>query len=359
MAVDRTQFVYVIDVGIKANIAFDKFYYNFKANGKLYSKIFDYSSNIGWDKKTRISKVKFDAMNYKNSKLNPKTDLNELIKLNDFIQMHFDKLPDTVWTKTKKKHYFNYIQKHIGNKKVIDIKQMHIKDCIKAQEDLKLAPRTIKTTLEILNPLFKEAVANRLIDFNPCTGVSIKVPKTKKTVLNASQQLAEIYNAIHIIFGNNPYYLSFYLLALHGRRKSEILNLKWEKIDFENSRYLLEDTKNGDHQMFFLPENIKIELLKFRGTSGWIYSSSFKIGNRIGNIEKQTKKIKALIPNFTLHYMRNVIVSAMAEQGVSATVMSGALGHNNTTTLSKYLSLNHVQGSMVANDTITSITKRY
>ena len=110
--------------------------------------------------------------------------------------------------------------------------------------------------------------------------------------------------------------------------------------------------------MMFLPPKIKDILLKFSEKEGWVYASSVNIGQRIGNIEKQTAKIKAIIPNFTLHYMRNVIVSAMAEQGISATLMSGALGHNNTSTLAKYLSLDHTQGSQVANETIEAITKK-
>ena len=356
MAIDRKIYINEVDIGLKANEDYKKFYFNSKINGKIYSKLFDYSKT-DWDKRTRIAKAKSESITFKNNKLNPKTELDEKIKFEVFIQMHFDKLPNTIWTATKKKHYEKYIKKTIGNKKVTDIKQMHIKDCIKSQENEGLAPRTVKTTLEILNPVFKEAIANRLIDFNPCIGISVKVPKTKKTVMMASEQLANIYKAIHQVFENNPYYLSFYLFALQGRRKSEILNLKWEQIDFENNRYILEDTKNGEHQMFFLPPNIKNELLKFRDSFGWVYSSSSKQGNRIINIEKQTKKLKVFIKNFTLHYMRNVILSAMAEQGVSATLMSGALGHNNTSTLSKYLSLNHVEGSIVANKTIEGITK--
>ena len=121
-------------------------------------------------------------------------------------------------------------------------------------------------------------------------------------------------------------------------------------------RYLLLNKEAFPH-LINQDGTIKNELLKFRDSFGWVYSSSSKQGNRVINIEKQTKKLKDLIPNFTLHYMRNVIVSAMAEQGVSATLMSGALGHNNTSTLSKYLSLNHVEGSIVANKTIEGITK--
>ncbi|WP_323668709.1 tyrosine-type recombinase/integrase [Aliarcobacter butzleri] len=317
MAVDRKQFIEAIDIGLKSNKTFDKFYFNFKVNNKLYSKIFDYTNKKEWDKKTRISKAKTEAIAYKQNKINPKTELDENIKFDTFISMHFEKLPNTSWSTTKIKHYNNYLKNHLGNKKVMDIKQMHIKECIREQEEKNLAPRTIKTTIELLNPVFKEAIANRLIDYNPCIGITIKLPKTKKIVLNASEQLSEIHKTIHEVFKNNPFYLSFYLFALQGRRKSEILNLKWQNIDFNNDIYLLEDTKNGEHQLFSLPKTIKDELLKFKDVKGWIYTSSINSNERISNIEKQTAKLKKILPNFTLHFMRNILVSAMAEQGIA------------------------------------------
>lgn len=110
--------------------------------------------------------------------------------------------------------------------------------------------------------------------------------------------------------------------------------------------------------MFFLPDNIKILLETFRERKGYVFESSLKKGHPISNLEVQTKKIKNYIPTFTLHYMRNVVVSAMAEQGVSATLMSGALGHSNTGTLSKYLSLPYSQGSEQASKTIENITMK-
>ncbi|MFA7084950.1 MAG: tyrosine-type recombinase/integrase [Arcobacteraceae bacterium] len=235
---------------------------------------------------------------------------------------------------------------------------MHIKDCIKKQENLGLAPGTVKTTLEILNPTFHEAVANRVIDFNPCYGISIKIPRTKKIVMHASDELSIIIKTIYEVFHNNPFYLSFYLFAIQGRRKSEILTLKWEQIDFKNNTYLLEDTKNGEHQVFHLAKNIRLELEKFQSKTGWVYESFVNQGQRVTNVEKQTNKLKQLIPNFTLHRLRNIIVSAMAEQGMSPTLMSAALGHNNTTTLSKYLTLNYMKSSEVVEQVIQNIINK-
>jgi integrase len=357
MAIDISEFPNQIDTGLKASKDYKKFYYRFKHEDKQFRTIFDYSDK-SWDKRTRITKAKIDAAAFREKKINPVTEIDEDIILDDFIDEHFKHMDNTTWKQTKINHYNNYIQKSLGRKKVQSIKQMHIKQCIKEQQDLGLKPRTVKTTLEILNPVFKEAMANRLVDYNPCYGISIKLPKTKKIVTNASSQLLEIYNAINEVFDDDPGYKSFYLFALQGRRKSEILKLRWENINFARNTYLVEDTKNGEHQVFTFPLHIKELLEQFRNPSGYVYESPINPGSPINNVEKQTQKLKAVIPNFTLHYMRNVVVSAMAEQGVSATLMSSALGHNNTHTLSKYLSLNYGEGSLEANRIIDEITKK-
>jgi len=106
-----------------------------------------------------------------------------------------------------------------------------------------------------------------------------------------------------------------------------------------------------------LPYFVKVELLKFHEKQGWVFESPLVPNQPINNVEKQTSKIKNRLPNFTLHRLRNVIVSAMAEQGISATLMSAALGHNNTNTLSKYLTLGYIEGSKQAAELIENIHK--
>ena len=354
MSINKKEYINKIDVGLKADANYRRFLYRCTVNGREHTKVISYLDK-DWDKRTRVSKAKSEAIYFRESKINPVTEIDENIKLDDFKDEHFKHLPDTTWKQTKTNHYNNYITKSLGKKKVQSIKQMDIKRCIKEQEESGLKPRTIKTTLEILNPLFKEAIANRLIDFNPCMGITIKLPKTKKIVIGASQQLLDIFRAIDKVFNDDSFYKSFYLFALQGRRKSEILNLRWENIDFVHNTFLIEDTKNGEHQLLTLPSYIKDLLGEFKNDAGYVYESSTNPNLPISNIEKQTKKLKAVIPNFTLHYMRNVVVSAMAEQGVSATLMSSALGHNNTHTLSQYATLNYAKGSSEANRIIEAI----
>jgi D-ribose pyranose/furanose isomerase RbsD len=46
------------------------------------------------------------------------------------------------------------------------------------------------------------------------------------------------------------------------------------------------------------------------------------------------------------------MVSAMAELGVDAIYMSGALGHSDPNTITKYLTMNYLTGSKIASNMI-------
>ena len=120
------------------------------------------------------------------------------------INAHFKLLPNTNYTKTRKSHYERYVSPYCGKKKVTELRQLHISQAIKKQEELGLLPRTIKQTLEVLSPALKKAIANRLISFNPLDGIKIKLPPSKKMVVNAVDKLNSIHEAIHKEFHDDP-----------------------------------------------------------------------------------------------------------------------------------------------------------
>ncbi|RXJ94830.1 hypothetical protein CRV00_05725 [Malaciobacter molluscorum] len=75
-----------IDTGLKACKNYEKFLFRFKIKNKSYRKTFDYP-NKSWDKRTRISKARIDAFNYKKKikSVHINSSLNEYTKLDEFI----------------------------------------------------------------------------------------------------------------------------------------------------------------------------------------------------------------------------------------------------------------------------------
>ena len=162
-----------------------------------------------------------------------------------------------------------------------------------------------------------------------------------------------------MLFRSNPFYKALYLFALQGRRKSEILTLKWEDVNLKQGYYILRNTKNNEEQKIFLPEPIKEIISEFDKFDEYVFTSG-RTGTRMININKVTARLKRRLNDdkFCLHYLRNVIVSAMAEQGLESIYLSGALGHNNPNTINKYLTLNYLRSSEIASGIIDEIVKK-
>ncbi len=263
-------------------------------------------------------------------------------------------MDDTNYKKSRKSYYDRKVKKIIGKKKAKDILPMQLQKIVNQNMKNGDSPSTAKQAIEFLSPAFKIARANRIVLHNPCEDVKISIPPSKKIVVNATDRLTSIYKAITNLYNNDPFYRAFFL-ALQGRRKGEVRQLKWENISFEYEYYFLpsKTTKNNEEQKIFLPPNVKEALLEFQQDEGWVFESPIIKGQTISDAKRQTAKLKKELGDwFTMHYTRNVMVSAMAEQGIKAIHMSGALGHSDPNTITKYLTMKYLTGSKIASDMI-------
>jgi len=349
MAINIKDYPNIIKENLKANLKYTIFYYRFRHDKKAYYGIIDYSKK-SWNKRDRIKYAETELLNAKEEAVkNIDTDAT----VDDIVELYYETLKDGEYKNSRKSYYERRVQKSLGKKKAKDVLPMHIQKVINNNIKNGDSPRTAKQAIEVLSPAFNIARANRIIVYNPCLDVKITLPKAKKIVVNATQRLTEIYKVIINLYNDDPYYRAFFLLALQGRRKGEIINLRWEHISFEYDYYFLADTKNDEEQKVFLPPNVKMALQEFEQDKGWVFESPIIKGERLSDAKRQTAKLKKELGEwFTMHYTRNVMVSAMAEQGVDAIYMSGALGHNDPNTITKYLTMNYMQGSKIASDMI-------
>lgn len=352
MAIDTKRFIHTIKTNLKADEDYTIFFYNFTHEGKKSRGLINLTNKKGWGKRDRIAFAEGELLRIKNNKKDCIEDTN--LSLDKYMKKYFELLPQERYKKENISFYNRYIQPHIGKKRLTAVRQLHIKEVIKRAELKGLKPRTAGKVVEILRPAFKDAYINRLIIHNPIEGIRIKRPVTKKIVVNATEKLKQIHEAIMEEFSDNPFYKAIFLFAMQGKRKNEILSLKWEDVDMENNFYVLRKTKNNEEQKIFLPQTIKKELLAFRDKNWKYVFTSPATGEPIQDIRRQTNKIKKRLnePQFGLHYLRNVIVSAMGEQGIESIYLSGALGH----TITQYLTLNYLKSSEIASKTIEDIT---
>jgi len=369
MAVDRKQFIHVIDTGLKANADYTKFYINYKLNDAVKQKVLNYS-NMDWDKRTRIAKAKATLIEEKNKQVETSLDFTENTSLNNLAELYFENMyRDTPWANELKGVYKLYCLEGIGKKKIKDIRKIHI-DALRRSMETKghskqtengCSPRTIKKVLhQIIRPILEYAMDNKVLSSIP----DIKVPaqtRQKKTVSNAGVKLAALYRAISELYSDDGFYRALFLFALYGRRWNEIRTLKWSDIDFLSGTYTIraENNKINDDQTYELAAPIRVALQEIKDTKRGLVFKSPVTGKKLYSPKKQLAHVreKAKIPQLTMHYFRHILVSAMGEAGTATTVLSASLGHTNLHTVNNfYLSANHTKASSVANTAIEKIT---
>ena len=94
---------------------------------------------------------------------------------------------------------------------------MHIEGIIsKMDKQHKLSKRTQRGIIEILNPVFKYALKNRMIDESPTEFIGVKVGSQKKIVTNAGTLFHKVYMGVNEYYHDNPYYKALFLFAFTG-----------------------------------------------------------------------------------------------------------------------------------------------
>ena len=94
-----------------------------------------------------------------------------------------------------------------------------------------LSAKSLKLHRNILNQTLKEALKSGLISVNPCQWVKLPQIQRREQTFYTAEQIEKLLSAI---IGDSTFYLLVKLTATYGLRRSEVLGLMWNSIDFEN-----------------------------------------------------------------------------------------------------------------------------
>ena len=134
--------------------------------------------------------------------------------------------------------YKNYIQKKLGKRKLADFKPILLERLFQDMADNDYSTKTIRDIYNILSAVFKYAVHNRLITYNPCDGVEL--PKTKKKpirVLSVEEQ-SDVLR-----YAKGRLYENLIVTALGtGMRAGELLGLTDADLNFRKREITINKT---------------------------------------------------------------------------------------------------------------------
>lgn len=132
------------------------------------------------------------------------------------------------------------------------------------------------------------------------------------------------------------------VLALNtGMRKGEILNLKWQDIDYRRGIIHLLDTKNREKREIPLNEMAKTALIRTSKHPNSPYVFCNKNGKPFGEIRKSffTALKKSDIINFKFHDLRHTFASHLVMSGIDLNTVRELLGHKSLKMTLRYAHL--------------------
>ena len=200
-----------------------------------------------------------------------------------------------------------------------------------------VAPITVNKEVAILRRCFSLAIQWGLAQSNPVKGIEhFKIPQRRIKFLT----IEEISRLLQSCEG---YVRDIILTALHtGGRKSEILGLRWEDIDFENRLVVFERTKNDSVRQIPMTDALYFMFtnkLNEKKVNEFVFVGSD--GKPFGTVNKAFKNAcrSAGIENFRLHDCRHTYASQLVMAGVDILTVKELLGHKDLKTTLIYAHL--------------------
>ncbi|MGC2412834.1 MAG: site-specific integrase [Stellaceae bacterium] len=195
----------------------------------------------------------------------------------------------------------------------------------------------------LASSIFAFAVERGLCADNPARGVK-KAPVRKVERFLSDAEIARLAEALEAEAqrSNNPYpSTAIKLLLLTGCRRGEIVDLRWEHVDFEYECLRLPDSKTGAKVVYLnAPARALLQELPRMADNPRVIPGmrADSASAAIENAWERVREAAGLI-GVRLHDLRHSFASVGAAGGLSLPIIGALLGHKHATTTARYAHL--------------------
>ena len=217
-----------------------------------------------------------------------------------------------------------------------DIEALH------ARVGKECGPYAANRMLALLGVMFSKAATWGWSGGNPVIGIQKFKEKSRDRFLQGDE-LPKFFEAL----ANEPNrtLADFFMLSLlTGARRSNMLSMRWEDINFQQAIWRIEETKNGNSQTIALSSEA-IKLLNMHSEareSEWVFPSSTSQSGHLEEPKSAWKRIlkQAGLKDLRLHDLRRTLGSWQAATGANSYVIGKSLGHKTQQATAIYARLN-------------------
>ena len=221
------------------------------------------------------------------------------------------------------------LKEYFKGKRLADITAWHIEKYKPLRRE-DVSPATVNRELALLRHMLNIAVEWGKLKESPFKGVKLfKENNGRMRILSPEQEII-LFEAIRAN-PNTPYLEDIVITALNsGMRRSEILTLKKDMLNFKEGYILVEETKSGEARKIPMNERLTKTLKKTMDKnlkSPYVFCKDD--GSPFGNIRKGFDKAvkKTRLDGLRFHDLRHTFASRLVMAGVDIITVQQLLGH--------------------------------
>ncbi|WP_415928869.1 tyrosine-type recombinase/integrase [Zhenpiania hominis] len=265
----------------------------------------------------------------------------------------------------------------IGNRKIAKLTRVDVQQWINSMSDgtqgkKGISPKTIRNYYSVLRGIMDFAIDMGIISDTPCKNIRLPKKEHKEATYYGHSEMERLLEALSALSGDElKFKVAIYLALFGGLRKSEILGLNWEDVNYETGEIKIcrtrqiapkvgvyEDTPKTEKsarsivlpkEVVFLLKSLKVQQSEAKLMLANKYEDSPAVLR--GDFGKPlypqvlqrwfTSFLKENnLPHIGLHGLRHTHASMLAHMGADKMQVSTRLGHSQlSTTLNIYTHL--------------------